>query len=69
MIQHASSLGFACLRPETVLQPRSRPEAFFAEENYLRGIFSAKPEGLECGGFGYAVIFFEDASEGEDEER
>lgn len=33
------------------------PKHFFAEENYRQGIFSAKPEGLECEGFGEAVIF------------
>ena len=67
LTRYASSLGFACLRPESVPQPRGRPEAFFAEENYCQGIFSAKPEGLECGGFGSAVIFSEGASRGEDD--
>lgn len=41
--------------------------SIFCGENYLRGIFSAKPEGLECGGFGYAVIFYAGASRSETE--
>ena len=38
------------------------PKHFFAEENYRQGIFAAKPEGLECEGFGGAVIFCKGAS-------
>lgn len=44
LTRYASSLGFACLRPESVPQPRSRPEAFFSRK-FLMGISSKNPKG------------------------